>query len=201
MEKFTRLDGVAAPLRRTNIDTDMIIPKDYMKTIRRTGLGKGLFAEVRYQEDGTENPDFILNKPAYRTAKILVVGDNFGCGSSREHAPWALWDFGIRCLISSSYADIFYNNCIKNGILPVVVSPEVLQQLFGDAEQGSNAVISVDLLEQRIARPDGQIITFHIDPPRRVALLMGQDEIAASLEHSAEIAAFEARSREKSPWL
>src|SRR5512136_2427749 len=143
MDKFTQLEGVAAPLKRVNIDTDMIIPKQYLKTIKRTGLGKGLFSEQRYKEDGSENPDFILNKPAYRNAKILVCGDNFGCGSSREHAPWALADFGIRCVISTSFADIFFNNCAKNGILAIVVSPADLEKLFEDAERGANATLSV----------------------------------------------------------
>ena len=154
MQKFTTLTAVAAPLPIINIDTDMIIPKDYLKTIKRTGLGKGLFAEMRYGEDGSENPDFVLNQPAWRNAKILVAGDNFGCGSSREHAPWALTDFGIRCVISTSFADIFYNNCFKNGILPVKVSAEELEKLMDDAERGSNATLTVDLEAQTISGPD-----------------------------------------------
>ena len=155
MDKFVKLTGVAAPLPVVNIDTDMIIPKDYLKTIKRTGLGTGLFAEARYNEDGSENPDFVLNKPAYRDAKILVAGDNFGCGSSREHAPWALLDFGIRCVISTSFADIFYNNCFKNGILPIKVSKEELDKLMDDANRGSNAIITIDLEKQEITGPDG----------------------------------------------
>ncbi|HMF07438.1 MAG TPA: 3-isopropylmalate dehydratase small subunit, partial [Methylocella sp.] len=170
MEKFTSLTGVAAPLEIMNVDTDMIIPKNYLKTIKRTGLGKGLFAELRYHEDGSENPDFVLNKPAYRNAKILVAQDNFGCGSSREHAPWALLDFGIRCVISTSFADIFYNNCFKNGILPITVSPENLAKLMDDAKRGANATLSVDLEAQEIRGPDGGIISFEIDPFRKQCL-------------------------------
>ena len=153
MDKFTRLTGVAAPLPIVNVDTDMIIPKDYLKTIKRTGLGSGLFAEMRYNDDGTENADFVLNKPAYRKAQILVTGDNFGCGSSREHAPWALLDFGIRCVISTSFADIFYNNCFKNGVLPITVSPEDLERLLDDASRGSNATVSIDLEAKEIPVP------------------------------------------------
>jgi 3-isopropylmalate/(R)-2-methylmalate dehydratase small subunit len=160
MEKFTTLTGVAAPMPIVNVDTDMIIPKDYLKTIKRTGLGTGLFSEMRYNEDGTENPDFVLNKPAYRNAKILVAGDNFGCGSSREHAPWALMDFGIRCVISTSFADIFYNNCFKNGILPIVVSQEDLDKLMDDAERGANATLTVDLEAKEIRGPDGGVVHF-----------------------------------------
>ncbi len=152
MEKFTTLEGVAAPLRIINVDTDMVIPKQYLKTIKRTGLGKGLFSEQRYKDDGSENPDFVLNKPAYRKAKILVAGDNFGCGSSREHAPWALMDFGIRCVISTSFGDIFYNNCFKNGVLPIRVSPEDLEKLFDDADRGANATLTIDLEKQEIKR-------------------------------------------------
>ncbi len=164
MEKFTSLTGVAAPLAIRNVDTDMIIPKQYLKTIKRTGLGKGLFSEMRYKDDGSENPDFVLNKPAYRQAKILVAEDNFGCGSSREHAPWALLDFGIRCVISTSFADIFYNNCFKNGILPIVVSPEDLGKLMDDASRGSNATLSVDLEAQEIRGPDGGVDPFRHRP-------------------------------------
>ena len=153
MDKFTTLEGVAAPLKMINVDTDMIIPKQYLKTIKRTGLGTGLFSEKRYKDDGSENPDFVLNKPAYRKAKILVAGDNFGCGSSREHAPWALMDFGIRCVISTSFGDIFYNNCFKNGVLPIKVSPEDLEKLFDDAERGANATLSIDLEKQEIRGP------------------------------------------------
>ncbi|SMF33491.1 3-isopropylmalate/(R)-2-methylmalate dehydratase small subunit [Xaviernesmea oryzae] len=201
MEKFTKLTGVAAPLPVVNIDTDMIIPKDYLKTIKRTGLGKGLFAEARYNEDGSENPDFVLNKPAYRNAKILVAGDNFGCGSSREHAPWALLDFGIRCVISTSFADIFYNNCFKNGILPIVVAQEDLDKLMDDAERGSNAILSIDLEAQEITGPDGGSIHFDIDPGRRHIMLEGLDDIASTLKSDAAISSFETRNRSERPWL
>ena len=201
MEKFTSLTGVAAPLEITNIDTDMIIPKQYLKTIKRTGLGEGLFAEMRYQDDGSENPDFVLNKPAYRNAKILVAGDNFGCGSSREHAPWALLDFGIRCVISTSFADIFYNNCFKNGILPIVVSPENLAKLLDDAKRGANATVSVDLEAQDIRGPDGGIIHFDIDPFRKHCLLNGLDDIGLTLKKSSQIEAFEKKSAAERFWL
>ncbi len=164
MEKFTVLEGVAAPLRMINVDTDMIIPKQYLKTIKRTGLGKGLFSEMRFKDDGSENPDFVLNQPAYRKSKILVADDNFGCGSSREHAPWALLDFGIRCVISTSFGDIFYNNCFKNGILPIRVSPEDLEKLFDDADRGANATLTVDLEEQVIRGPDGGEVRFDDRP-------------------------------------
>ena len=160
MDKFTTLTGVAAPLDIVNVDTDKIIPKQYLKTIKRTGLGEGLFAELRFNEDGTENPDFVLNTPAYRGAQILVAGDNFGCGSSREHAPWALLDFGIRCVISTSFADIFYNNCFKNGILPIRVTPEQLDLLMDDAARGATATLTVDLESQRISGPDGGTVGF-----------------------------------------
>src|SRR5213595_3541283 len=156
MEKFTTLEGVAAPLKIINVDTDMVIPKQYLKTIKRTGLGKGLFSEQRYKDDGGENPDFILNKPAYRNAKVLVAGDNFGCGSSREHAPWALLDFGIRCVIAPSFADIFYNNCFKNGILPIALPKEIVEALMEDATKGANAVMTIDLESETITRPDGE---------------------------------------------
>ena len=191
MEKFTKLEGVAAPLRMINVDTDMIIPKQYLKTIKRTGLGKGLFSEQRFNADGSENKDFVLNKPAYRKAKILVAGDNFGCGSSREHAPWALLDFGIRCVISTSFADIFYNNCFKNGILPIVVSQEDLEKLFDDADRGSNATLTVDLVNQSIKGPDGGEIRFEIDPFRKHCLLNGLDDIGLTMEKSSKIDAYE----------
>ena len=200
MDKFTTLTGVAAPLPIINIDTDMIIPKDYLKTIKRTGLGAGLFAEARYKEDGSENPDFVLNKPAYRNAQILVAGDNFGCGSSREHAPWALLDFGIRCVISTSFADIFYNNCFKNGILPIVVSPENLEKLMDDASRGSNAVLTVDLEAQEITGPDGGTIKFDIDAFKRHCLLNGLDDIGLTLEKASSIAAFEKTNAQTHPW-
>jgi 3-isopropylmalate/(R)-2-methylmalate dehydratase small subunit len=193
MQPFTVLTGVAAPLRIVNVDTDMIIPKQYLKTIKRTGLGTGLFAEMRYREDGSENPDFVLNKPAYRNAQILVAGDNFGCGSSREHAPWALLDFGIRCVIATSFADIFYNNCFKNGILPIVVSPEDIEKLFDDAERGSNATVTVDLEACEIRGPDGGAIKFELDAFRRHCLLNGLDDIGLTLEKAPAIAAFEDR--------
>lgn len=199
MQKFTVLTGVAAPLRVINVDTDMIIPKQYLKTIKRTGLGEGLFAEKRYDESGAENPDFVLNKPAYRNAQILVAGDNFGCGSSREHAPWALLDFGIRCVISTSFADIFYNNCFKNGILPITVSPENLEKLFEDAERGANATVTVDLEAQEIRGPDGGTVHFDIDPFRKHCLLNGLDDIGLTLEKAPAIAAYESKLAER-PW-
>ncbi len=200
MEKFDKLTAVAAPMPIINIDTDMIIPKDYLKTIKRTGLGKGLFAEMRYNEDGSDNPDFVLNKPAYSNAKILVAGNNFGCGSSREHAPWALLDFGIRCVISTSFADIFYNNCFKNGILPIMVSEEELEKLMDDADRGSNATISVDLEEQTITGPDGGEIRFDIDPDRKHRLLNGIDDIGETLAKSDSISAFETKHSRAQPW-
>ncbi|KQT50047.1 3-isopropylmalate dehydratase [Methylobacterium sp. Leaf456] len=193
MEKFTTLEGVAAPMRIINVDTDRIIPKQYLKTIKRTGLGTGLFSEMRYNDDGSEKPDFVLNQPAYRNAKILVVGDNFGCGSSREHAPWALADFGIRCVISTSFADIFFNNCAKNGILAIIVSPEDLEKLFLDAERGANATLTVDLAAQTIKGPDGGTLHFDIDDGRKRNLLNGLDEIGLTLERAPAIADFEAK--------
>jgi 3-isopropylmalate/(R)-2-methylmalate dehydratase small subunit len=200
MEKFTKLTGVAAPLPIVNVDTDMIIPKDYLKTIKRTGLGKGLFAEMRYNDDGSENSDFVLNKPAYRKAQILVAGDNFGCGSSREHAPWALLDFGIRCVISTSFADIFYNNCFKNGILPISVSQEDLDKLMDDAERGANATISVDLEAKEIRGPDGGLIKFDLDDFKRHCLLNGLDDIGLTLEKAPAIDRFEQKNAETRPW-
>jgi 3-isopropylmalate/(R)-2-methylmalate dehydratase small subunit len=200
MQKFTSLTGVAAPLEIRNVDTDMIIPKQYLKTIKRTGLGAGLFAELRYKEDGSENPDFVLNKPAYRQAKILVAEDNFGCGSSREHAPWALLDFGIRCVISTSFADIFYNNCFKNGILPIKVSPQELEKLMDDARRGANATLSIDLEKQEIHGPDGGLIRFDIDPFRKHCLLNGLDDIGLSLKKAEKIASFEAKAKAERPW-
>jgi 3-isopropylmalate/(R)-2-methylmalate dehydratase small subunit len=200
MEKFTTLEGVAAPLKMINVDTDMVIPKQYLKTIKRTGLGKGLFSELRYKDDGSENPDFVLNKPAYRKAKILVAGDNFGCGSSREHAPWALMDFGIRCVISTSFGDIFYNNCFKNGLLPIRVSPENLDKLFDDAERGANATLTVDLEKQEIRGPDGGVIKFEIDAFRKHCLLNGLDDIGLTRQKSAKIASYEDKARAARPW-
>ena len=200
MDKFVKLTGVAAPLPVVNIDTDMIIPKDYLKTIKRTGLGTGLFAEARYLDDGSANPDFVLNKPAYRKAQILVAGDNFGCGSSREHAPWALLDFGIRCVISTSFADIFYNNCFKNGILPIKVSPDELEKLLDDASRGANATLTVDLEEMEIRGPDGGRIAFDLDEFRRHCLLNGLDDIGLTMEKAPAIDAFEKRNAEARPW-
>ena len=200
MEKFTKLTGVAAPLPIVNVDTDMIIPKDYLKTIKRTGLSVGLFAEMRFNDDGSENPDFVLNKPAYRNAQILVAGDNFGCGSSREHAPWALLDFGIRCVISTSFADIFYNNCFKNGILPVTVSPEDLEKLMDDASRGANATLTVDLEAQEIRGPDGGSVKFDIDDFKRHCLLNGLDDIALTMEKAPAIASYEDKLADRRPW-
>ena len=200
MEKFTSLTGVAAPLKITNVDTDKIIPKQYLKTIKRTGLGKGLFSELRYNDDGSDNPDFVLNKPAYRGASILVAGDNFGCGSSREHAPWALLDFGIRCVISTSFADIFYNNCFKNGILPITVSPDDLEKLFDDAERGANVRLSVDLERQEIRGPDGGMIHFDIDPFRKHCLLEGLDDVGLTMAKQDRIETFEAGAAGARPW-
>jgi len=201
MDKFTTLDGVAAPLKMINVDTDMIIPKQYLKTIKRTGLGKGLFSELRYRDDGSENPDFVLNKPAYRNAKILVVDDNFGCGSSREHAPWALLDFGIRCVISTSFGDIFYNNCFKNGILPIRVTPDQLEKLFDDAERGANATLSIDLPKQEIRGPDGGMITFEVDAFRKHCLLNGLDDIGLTLQKKPAIETYESKLKAARPWI
>ena len=200
MQKFDTLTGVAAPLPMINIDTDMIIPKQYLKTIKRTGLGAGLFSELRYNADGSENPDFVLNKPAYRDAQILVAGDNFGCGSSREHAPWALLDKGIRCVISTSFADIFYNNCFKNGILPIVVSPEDHAKLLDDAERGANARLTVDLEAQEIRGPDGGVVKFDIDPFRKRCLLEGLDDIGLTMQKADRIAGFETKLAAERPW-
>ena len=200
MEKFTKLTGVAAPLPIVNVDTDMIIPKDYLKTIKRTGLGTGLFAEMRYNEDGSENAEFVLNKPAYRKSEILVAGDNFCCGSSREHAPWALLDFGIRCVISTSFADIFYNNCFKNGILPITVSQEDLDKLMDDAERGANATISVDLEAKEIRGPDGGVVKFDLDDFRRHCLLNGLDDIGLTMEKAGSIDTYEKKVGDSRPW-
>lgn len=200
MDKFDKLTAVAAPMPFINIDTDMIIPKQYLKTIKRTGLGTALFSEMRYNDDGSENENFVLNKSAYRSANILVAGDNFGCGSSREHAPWALKDFGITCVISTSFADIFYNNCFKNGILPIVVSPEELDKLMDDAERGANATMSIDLETQQIHGPDGGVIDFEIDPFKKHCLLNGLDDIGLTMEKASSIDAFEANQSETRPW-
>jgi 3-isopropylmalate/(R)-2-methylmalate dehydratase small subunit len=200
MDKFTELNGVAAPLKMINVDTDMIIPAQYLKTIKRTGLGKHLFSTMRYKTDGTENPDFVLNKPAYRKSKILVAGDNFGCGSSREHAPWALMDFGIRCVISTQFGDIFYNNCFKNGVLAIKVSPQDLEKLFDDADRGSNATLSVDLAKQEIRGPDGGVVKFDIDPHRKHCLLNGLDDIGLTMVKSGKIDSFESKAKAARPW-
>jgi 3-isopropylmalate/(R)-2-methylmalate dehydratase small subunit len=200
MDKFTTLTGVAAPLEIDNVDTDMIIPKQYLKTIKRTGLGAGLFSEMRYGDDGSLNPDFVLNKPAYAKAKILVAGDNFGCGSSREHAPWALLDFGIRCVISTDFADIFYNNCFKNGILPIKVSPEDLEKLMDDARRGANATLSVDLQSQEIKGPDGGTVRFEIDAFRKHCLLEGLDDIGLTMVEAPAIDSFESKAASARPW-
>jgi 3-isopropylmalate/(R)-2-methylmalate dehydratase small subunit len=201
MEKFTSLTGVAAPMPMINVDTDKIIPKQFLKTIKRTGLGKNLFDELRYTPDGKERPDFVLNKPAYRKAAILVAGANFGCGSSREHAPWALLDFGIRCVIAPSFADIFYNNCFKNGILPIALPQSEVDKLMDDAERGANAVISIDLEKQEIRGPDGGCIKFDLDPFRKHCLLNGLDDIGLTLEKAPSIASFEAKNQGAQPWL
>jgi 3-isopropylmalate/(R)-2-methylmalate dehydratase small subunit len=201
MQKFTTLTGVAAPFALINVDTDMIIPKQFLKTIKRTGLGKALFNDMRYDETGKERADFVLNRPAYRKAQILVAGDNFGCGSSREHAPWALLDFGIRCVISTSFADIFYNNCFKNGILPIVVSAENLAKLMDDAERGANATLTIDLPAQEIRGPDGGVIRFDIDSFRKHCLINGLDDIGLTLEKAVEIERFEKKQSETRPWL
>ena len=201
MEKFTSLTGVAAPMNMINIDTDMIIPKQFLKTIKRFGLGQHLFDEMRFNRDGSEVEDFVLNKPAYREASILVAGDNFGCGSSREHAPWALLDFGIKCVISTSFADIFYNNCFKNGILPIKVSKEQLDSLMEDAERGANATLTVDLENQVIQGPDGGEIKFEVDEFKRQCLLNGLDDIGLTMQVNAKIDNFEDQQRAGQPWL
>jgi 3-isopropylmalate/(R)-2-methylmalate dehydratase small subunit len=200
MQKFTTLTGVAAPLPMINIDTDAIIPKQFLKTIKRTGLGKHAFHELRFDENGKEKPDFVLNKPAYRKAQILVAGDNFGCGSSREHAPWALMDFGIRCVISTSFADIFHNNCFQNGILPIKVSPEDLEKLMDDANRGANATITVDLEKQEIRGPDGGVVKFDIDPFRKRCLLEGLDNIGLTMQEEKKIDSFEKQASASRPW-
>jgi 3-isopropylmalate/(R)-2-methylmalate dehydratase small subunit len=201
MQKFKSLTAVAAALPMINVDTDMIIPKQFLKTIERTGLGKHLFDEMRYTSDGKEIAEFVLNKPAYRKAQILVAGENFGCGSSREHAPWALLDFGIRVIMAPSFADIFYNNCFKNGILPIVLPQSEIDKLLDDASRGSNAVVSVDLEKQEIRGPDGGCITFEVDAFRKQCLLNGWDDIGLTLRHKDKIDAFEERRRASMPWL
>ena len=201
MQKFDQLTGVAAPLDILNIDTDMIIPKQFLKTIKRSGLGKNLFDEMRYDRDGNEMVDFVLNRPPYRQAEILVAGDNFGCGSSREHAPWALLDFGIRCVISTSFADIFYNNCFKNGILPIVVSPDERDALLADSADTENPELSIDLAAQTIRRPNGVTISFEVDAFRKKCLLEGLDDIGLTMEKSGSIDDFETNRTQEQPWL
>jgi 3-isopropylmalate/(R)-2-methylmalate dehydratase small subunit len=201
MEKFTTLTGIAAPLPLINVDTDMIIPKQFLKTIKRTGLGKNLFDEMRFRDDGSENPDFVLNKPAYRDAQILVAGDNFGCGSSREHAPWAILDFGIRAVIAPSFADIFHNNCFKNGILPIALPQEQVDALMRDAEKGANARMTIDLEAQTVTASDGEVYRFEIDPFRKRCLLEGLDDIGLTLEKAAAIDAFEGAAAGTRPWV
>ena len=201
MTPFTTLTGIAAPMPLVNIDTDMIIPKQFLKTIHRSGLGKNLFDEMRYTADGAENPDFVLNKPAWRDSQIIVAGDNFGCGSSREHAPWALLDYGIRCVISTSFADIFYNNCFKNGILPIVLPPEAVEALMKDAENGANARLTVDLESQTVTGADGTAYPFEMDPHRKHCLLNGLDDIGLTMEKAPAIEAYEARIAQSQPWV
>ncbi len=201
MDKFTTLTGIAAPMPLVNIDTDMIIPKQFLKTIKRSGLGKNLFDEMRYTQDGQEIPDFVLNQPAWRKAEILVAGDNFGCGSSREHAPWALLDFGIRCVISTSFADIFYNNCFKNGILPIVMPPEAVAVLMEDARKGANARMTVDLDSQTVTTSDGQSFSFDVDPFRKHCLMNGLDDIGLTLEKVSAIDTFETAAAQSRPWV
>ena len=202
MEKFTTLTGVAAPMPLVNIDTDMIIPKQFLKTIKRTGLGANLFDEMRFDRDGNEVEDFVLNKPAYRNAEILVAGDNFGCGSSREHAPWALLDFGIRCVISTSFADIFYNNCFKNGILPVVLPKEQVDALMQDAEKGAKSRITVDLVDQVVTGSDGETYSFEVDAFKKHCLLNGLDDIGLTVENAASaIDAYETKVSVERPWV
>jgi 3-isopropylmalate/(R)-2-methylmalate dehydratase small subunit len=202
MQKFTNLTGIAAPMPLVNIDTDMIIPKQFLKTIKRTGLGANLFDEMRFDREGNEVEDFVLNQPAYRRAEILVAGENFGCGSSREHAPWALLDFGIRAVISTSFADIFYNNCFKNGILPVVLPQEQVEALMADAAKGANARVTVDLVEQTVTSSDGEVFHFEVDTFKKHCLLNGLDDIGLTLENAASsIDAFEAQVKTARPWV
>jgi len=200
MDKFTKITGIAAPMPLVNIDTDMIIPKQFLKTIKRSGLGVNLFDEMRYTLDGAEIPEFVLNQPAYRKSEIIVAGDNFGCGSSREHAPWALLDFGIRCVISTSFADIFFNNCFKNGILPIVLPQEAVDTLMEDAKKGANARQTVDLETQTVTTSDGKVFSFDVDPFRKHCLLNGLDDIGLTLEKVVSIDAYEAKAAQAFPW-
>jgi len=201
MDKYQKFTGVAAPMPLINIDTDMIIPKVFLKTIKRSGLGVNAFAEMRYEQDGSEKADFVLNQPAYRSAEILIAGDNFGCGSSREHAPWAIADFGIKCIVSTSFADIFFNNCFKNGILPVVLPQEQVDILMADAERGENARQTVDLEAQEITTSDGQVIKFEVDAFKKHCLLNGLDDIGLTMEKAASIDAFETKVGAERPWV
>ncbi len=201
MEKFTTISGVAAPMPMINIDTDMIIPKQFLKTIKRSGLGVNLFDEMRYDDQGDEIPDFVLNKPAYRDAEILVAGDNFGCGSSREHAPWAIKDFGIRCVIAPSFADIFYNNCFKNGILPIALPQEQVDILMNEAQKGANARIEVDLEAQTVTTSEGEVIAFEVDAFKKHCLLEGLDDIGLTMEKAAAIDSFESGAALQRPWV
>ena len=201
MEKFEKLTGIAAPMPLVNIDTDMIIPKVFLKSIARTGFGKNLFDEMRYNRDGTEIEDFVLNKPQYRNSEILVAGDNFGCGSSREHAPWAIADFGIKCVVSTSFADIFFNNCFKNGILPVVLAQEQVDVLMKDAEKGENARMTVDLEAQEITTSDGEVIKFEVDGFKKQCLLEGLDDIGQTLQKQSSVEAYEGKMAQERPWV
>jgi 3-isopropylmalate/(R)-2-methylmalate dehydratase small subunit len=201
MEKFEKFSGIAAPMPLVNIDTDMIIPKQFLKTIKRSGLGVNAFAEMRYKSDGSEVEDFVLNKPAYRDSSILVAGDNFGCGSSREHAPWALSDFGIKVVVSTSFADIFFNNCFKNGMLPIILPAEQVEILMNDSEKGSNARVEVDLEAQTITSSDGDVFSFEVDPFKKHCLLNGLDDIGLTMEKSSSIDAFEKKLKTEQPWL
>lgn len=201
MEKFTKIRAVAAPLAITNVDTDMIISQDHLRTIERTGLGKHAFSNIRYHDDGTERDDFVLNKPAYRNAEILIAGENFGCGSSREHAPWALMDLGLRCIIAPSFADIFYGNSLKNGLLPIKLPQEIVDDLMEDAEQGANAVFTVDLENLEITRPDGEVVSFEIDGFRQNCLINGLDDIGLTMKRSDKISVFEEKQKTQQPWL
>jgi len=201
MDKFETLTGIAAPMPLVNIDTDMIIPKQFLKTIKRSGLGVHAFDEMRYDAEGKENPDFVLNQPQYRETEILVAGDNFGCGSSREHAPWALKDFGIKAILSTSFADIFYNNCFKNGLLPIVLPQDAVDVLMKDAEKGANARITVDLEAQTVTSSDGEVFSFEIDAFKKHCLLEGLDDIGLSLEKASSIDSFEVKSAQARPWV
>jgi len=201
MDKFTTLSGVAAPLPMVNIDTDQIIPKQFLKSIKRTGFGKDLFAPMRYDSNGKENPDFVLNREPYRDAKILIAGDNFGCGSSREHAPWALSDFGIRCVIAPSFADIFFNNCFKNGVLPIALAKEIVDKLLDDAARGANAIVAINLEKQEITGPDGGTVSFDVEPFRKHCLLNGLDDIDLTMQQESKISSFETSQKSSQPWL